>query len=346
MFYEVIPTRIFRQNSRALTYHSDAKLEIGQLVMIPLGRVTVPGIVFKKIKKPNFPTKKISQILYEQPLPKHLVDAVQWLADYYLAPLPQVVNLMLPVGVNKKRRMSKIQSKKTSKTNAEIPLNVEQKRALEQIRQYGAGTQFLHGVTGSGKTHIYLQLAKDALEQGKSTILLVPEIALTSQLVQIFTKTFGTQIALLHSRQTEAERHLEWEKILHSKKPLVVIGPRSALFAPVADLGLIIIDEAHENTYFQENTPKYSAIRLASMIAQQAQIPCVLGTATPLAVDYYLAKQKNALVSLTHKAKTEAHPPQIFVVDLKDKNAFSRNRYFSNQLLKALEKILPKNVKP
>lgn len=342
MFYEVIPARVFRQDSGVLTYSIDEKLEVGQLVMVPLGRAVVPGMILRKVEKPNFQTKKIEQVLYTRPLPRHLVAAMQWLAQYYLAPLPQVLNLMLPVGINKKRRSPKKQGQVSRKSNPDIPLNAEQKQALKKLQVHGSGTQLLHGVTGSGKTHIYLHLAKQVCARGESTILLVPEIALTSQLVQIFTKTFGRQVLVLHSRQTEAERHLAWEKVLNADEPLVVIGPRSALFAPVENLGLIIIDEAHENTYFQENAPKYSAVRLASMMAQQAKIPCILGTATPLATDYYLAQQKKTLVPLTKKAKEEAHPPQISVIDLKDKNAFSQNRYFSDKLLKSIEKNLEK----
>ncbi len=341
MFYEVIPTRIFRQGVGVLTYSAEQKLEIGQIVLVPLGRSVVPGVVLRKVTKPEFKTKPIERVLYKQPLPRHLVGAAQWLADYYLEPLPQVMNLMLPVGVAKKRRLvAQPAVKKASKT--EVPLNAEQKKVLRKLQQAGAGTQLLHGVTGSGKTHIYLHLAEDVFKKGKSTILLVPEIALTSQLVQVFAKTFGQSVVVLHSRQTEAERHLIWERILQADEPLVVVGARSALFAPLKNLGLIIIDEAHENTYFQENAPKYSAVRLASALAAAEKFLCVLGTATPLITDYYLAQQRKALISLPHKAKPDAHPPEVKLVDLKDKNNFSHNRYFSDQLLKEIEQNLDK----
>ena len=118
--------------------------------------------------------------------------------------------------------------------------------------------------------------------------------------------------------------------------PRIVIGPRSALFAPLRNLGLIIIDECHESSYFQENSPKYSTLRVASFIAKTLDIPCILGSATPTLTDYYLAKSKNSLISLTEKAKTTAIPPHIEVIDFKNRDQFSKNRYFSNPLLESI----------
>ena len=122
-------------------------------------------------------------------------------------------------------------------------------------------TRLLRGVTGSGKTNIYLKMASETLTNNQSVILLVPEIALTSQLVKIFEQTFGNRVILIHSNQTLVERRNTWLKLLaetssHGPKPLVVIGPRSALLAPLANLGLIMIDESHESAYYQENPPR------------------------------------------------------------------------------------------
>ncbi|MBQ9019716.1 DEAD/DEAH box helicase family protein, partial [Candidatus Saccharibacteria bacterium] len=315
MFYEVIPTRIFRQGAGILTYHSDQPLTPGQVVLVPLGKKTVPAIVWQKVTQVDFPTRPITKILYSQPLPSHLLKSLHWLSEYYLTPLPTVAGLILPVGVEKKRRQGKqdgwrnVSSQRqsgfvssemyipdgaakdpqglsgtpsgmTSKANKssgeeilrsplgtriaegkqdpsyiQIPLNPAQKQALKALQQAPGATKLLHGVTGSGKTNIYLTAALNALKQQKSTILLVPEIALTSQLVTIFQQHFPGQVVLLHSQLTEAQRHLTWQDILQTKQPRIIIGPRSALFAPVNNLGLIIIDEAHESAYFQENAP-------------------------------------------------------------------------------------------
>ena len=225
-------------------------------------------------------------------------------------------------------------------SDSAIPLNAAQKKALKELEIITTNTKLLHGVTGSGKTNIYLELTKSALKNNQSTILLVPEIALTSQLVNIFKDTFQNDIVLIHSKQTEAERHLIWESILTAKTPKIIIGPRSALLSPVKNLGLIIIDEAHESTYSQDNNPKYSALRLASFMASSLHISCIYGTATPLVSDYHLAKSNGALVSLKEKAKDTAKPATYHVIDLKDRSNFTKNRYFSDQLLNNISENL------
>ena len=345
MFYEVIPGKVFNKAGGVLTYESDNSLAPGQIVVVPLGRGKAVGVVCKKVAQPNFATKKILQVLYSKPLPMHLVTTAQFVADYYQVPLASTLGLILPNGVDKRRRKTEqmfgnmLETEQTA-ADAEIPLNQAQKNALEALKKAPGATKLLHGVTGSGKTNIYLKMAKNALLAQKSTILLVPEIALTGQLVRVFTEYFGDKVALLHSKQTEAERHLIFNSLLETDEPRIVIGPRSALFAPVTHLGLIIIDEAHEGTYYQENAPKYSAIRVASYMAGKLGIDLILGSATPTVEDYYLAKKKGALVILKEKAKTTAVKPEIKIIDLKNRDNFSKNRYFSNALLAAIKKNL------
>ena len=135
-------------------------------------------------------------------------------------------------------------------------------------------------------------MALDAFKQQKSSIILVPEIALTGQLVKVFQEVFDENIVLIHSKQTEAERHLIFNSLLNTDAPKIIIGPRSALFAPVSNLGLIVIDEEHETSYYQENAPRYSSVRVASFVAKNAGVPLILGSATPTIEDFYLAKQK------------------------------------------------------
>ena len=349
MYYEVIPVRLFREDGGVLTYaapeNDTSKPQVGQIVEIPLGKNKTYGIISKKVSSVNFKTKPITRIIYNQPLPAHILKSIFWLSAYYDVPLPLAAKTFLPQGIGKNRRKlseEKKDAKKSAASNT-IPLNPAQKRALGELKNIKTNTRLLFGVTGSGKTNIYLELTKETLASGRSVILLVPEIALTSQLVQIFEKTFGKQISLIHSSRTEAERHKIWEKILSSNAPQVVIGARSALLSPVQNLGLIIIDEAHEEAYFQENTPRYSALRLASFMASTTNIPCILGTATPLVSDFYLAKSKNALVTLSEKAKTSAKTPDIKIIDLKDSSHFTRNRYFSNELLDSIARNLNSN---
>ena len=345
MFYEVIPGKVFGKAGGVLTYESDNSLVPGQIVVVPLGRGKAVGVVSKKVAQPDFATKKILQVLYSTPLPAHLIATAKFVAEYYQVPLASTLGLILPNGVEKKRRKTEQMFGNIAKTeqaaaNAEIPLNQAQKKALEALKKATGATKLLHGVTGSGKTNIYLKMAKNALLAQKSTILLVPEIALTGQLVRVFEKYFGDKVVLIHSRQTEAERHLIFNSLLETDEPKIIIGPRSALFAPLKNLGLIIIDEAHEGTYHQENAPKYSAIRVASYMAGKLGIDLILGSATPTVEDYYLAEKKGALVILKEKAKTTAVKPEIKIIDLKNRDNFSKNRYFSNSLLAAIKNNL------
>lgn len=363
MFYEVLVGRNFGKSDGVLTYNFDGSLLAGQIVLVPVGRVEVPGIVVKKVAQPDFATKPISKILYSTPLPKHLVEVIKFIAEYYLAPMSSVVNLVLPNGIQKKRRKSAKDAADTGEKSENMgnarkdasdtgektehfvvepkfPLNKAQKQALEGLEKALGATKLLNGVTGSGKTNIYLEEAYRTLRAQKSVILLVPEIALTGQVVRFFQNFFGNKVVLLHSKQTEAERHLIFEKLLNSTEPKVIIGPRSALFTPVHNLGLIIIDEAHENTYHQENAPKYSAIRVASFMAKTLGISCVLGSATPTITDYYMAQKCDSLIILNQKAKKEAITPNIEIIDLKKRENFSKNRYFCNELISATKQNL------
>lgn len=340
MFYEVIPVRLFREDGGILTYGApeNAKpLKNGQVVEIPLGKGKTYGIVSRKVSSVDFKTKPISRVLYEESLPPHILKSIFWLSEYYDAPLPLVARMFLPQGIGKKRRKTAERSNKKFASSSDIPLNSAQLRALKELKSINTTTRLLFGITGSGKTNIYLKLSQEVLDSGHSVILLVPEIALTSQLVQVFEQTFSGQVSVIHSNKTEAERQIIWEKTLKSTIPQIIIGARSALLSPVQNLGLIIIDEAHEEAYFQENNPRYSALRLASFTAGNLKIPCIYGTATPLVSDYHLAKSKNSLVTLDQKAKISAKTPNIKIIDLKDNSHFTRNRYFSNELLGSIE---------
>ena len=349
MYYQVIPTKIFRQDvdtrESLLTYSFSEKLLPGQIVLIPLGKKVILGIIYCPVTPPqdtSFKIKFIHSVLSLRPLPSHLLKAAFWLSNYYLAPLPSIANLLLPKGITKERRKKPESPFISSPVNSKkiIPLNSAQKNALESLQKITSNTKLLHGITGSGKTNLYLTLAMEQFKKQLSSILLVPEISLTSQLVQQFQYYFPGSVITIHSKQTEATRHQIWEKIIKSTDPLIVIGPRSALFSPLQNLGLIIIDEAHDPAYYQDNSPRYSTLRLASFIANTKNISCVYGTATPLIEDFYLAQKNHAYVSLSQKAKDTAIIPELHLIDLRNSASFTKNRYFSDQLIKKITQNL------
>ena len=331
-YYLIAPAKTFHSSDNLLTYSSETPLKIGQIVEIPLGRQSTIGIVVKNTTQPDFDTKSITKIIYEQPLPKKLVDALFWLSSYYRCPLSTVIQAALPRGITKNRRGKLPEAPNI--TPIDNPLNSTQRAAIRAIEENPANTILLHGITGSGKTNIYIELCARTLAKNQSVILLVPEIALTSQLVRNFQQHFKN-ITLLHSNLTESLRHQLWEKILTDNQPQVIIGPRSALFAPVQDLGLIIIDEAHEPAYHQEQNPKYSASLLAGKLAKT-----VLGTATPPISDYYLCKSHNAVVEINQLAIESDKHTSISVIDLKDHSDFTKSRILSNQLIESIKASL------
>ena len=205
-----------------------------------------------------------------------------------------------------------------------LELNAEQVLALKEITQaldspQSARPILLHGVTGSGKTEIYLQGIRAALERGRSAIVLVPEISLTPQTVERFKGRFAEAqdaVAVLHSHLSEGERHDEWHKI-HSGRARIVIGPRSAVFAPLKNLGLIVVDEEHENTYKQEEAPRYHARDVAVVRARIEKCVVVLGSATPSLESYYnAARGKYRLATLTQRID-EKRMPLMRIVDLR-----------------------------
>ena len=332
-YYLIAPALTFHNSDSLLTYESEQKLNVGQIVTIPLGKKTAIGIVMQSCPKPEFATKPIVNVLYNEALPLKLTKALSWLADYYRAPMSSVIQAALPRGITKKRRdkaekLPKIEKKQDN------PLNSAQKQVIKAIEESNTRTTLLHGITGSGKTNVYIELAKHTLEKNQSVILLVPEIALTSQLVHNFRAHFDN-IYLLHSEQSESLRHQIWEKILKTNEPSVIIGPRSALFAPIHNLGLIIIDEAHEPSFMQEQNPKYSALRLAPQLAKT-----VLGTATPLVSDYYICKAHDAIVELTELAVQNNKKSETKLIDFTSRQLFTRSRFLSNPLIESIQDSL------
>ncbi len=224
-------------------------------------------------------------------------------------------------------------------------VNPAQAVALEKIKSAKGGTFLLHGVTGSGKTEIYLQAIAHALEQGKGAIVLVPEIALTPQTVERFKARFSsgklqTLVAVLHSHLSAGERHDEWHKIRQGRAR-IVIGARSAIFAPVEPLGLIIVDEEHESTYKQEETPRYHARDVAVMRGQMEGAVVVLGSATPSLESFYNCKQgKFTLLDLPERVDNQKMP-HVRVVDMRQTARDGKGPpIFSPQLKEAITQRL------
>ena len=238
------------------------------------------------------------------------------------------------------------QEEKGQDRSAEITLNQHQRQVLEKINAELKNKQnpvfLLHGVTGSGKTEVYLRLIKKILNQDKSAILLVPEISLTPYLVDFFHARFPEELALMHSGLSEGERLDEWERIREGVARLV-IGARSAVFAPVKDPGLIIIDEEHENTYKQSNYPCYHARGAAVIRAQVEKFPVLLGSATPSLESYYFARQGHYFYLSLPERAGKGEMPARRIIDMKEEVKEGNYGLLSAPLKTAIEERLNQN---
>lgn len=342
-YYEVAPNQIIRAGSDVFTYSSDTKLAIGTLVLVEVGKKQVIGVVMAESAKPSYQTKSVTSIIEASPLPPGLVDTAAWMADYYATPLATVLQTVLPRGLTKKRRTINHANTSHTRKRTQIVLNPDQQRAVTTITKMSPGSALLHGVTGSGKTAVYIELAKRTIAADKSVIVLVPEIALTPQLVAEFSHHFK-EIILTHSRQTESQRHAAWKDALTSTKPRVVIGPRSALFMPVKDVGLVVVDECHEPSFQQEQSPRYSALRVASKLAAAYDAKVVFGSATPLVSDYFLAeKTKRPIITMNTPAQKDTVRPNVEVIDMTKRSHFKKHRFLSDKLLLQIEENLKRH---
>ena len=338
-FYEVAPTKIVRTNTAVFTYHSQEKLSVGLVVTIPVGKQQLQGVVMREVAQPSYETKPITEIIETTAMPASITDLSWWLSEYYRTPMATVLQTILPRGLTKKRRAPKPQEAALAVRNrTQIVLNEDQVTAVSKIMATQSETVLLQGVTGSGKTEVYKEVARQTLAENRSVIVLVPEISLTSQIVDEFASEFE-HVLVTHSHMTEAERHLAWKTALSSPVPLVVIGPRSALFMPVPKLGAILVDEAHEPSYKQEQAPRYSALRAASVLGKAAKARVVLGSATPLVADRYVAEAHGApIIFLPKPARGSAKATHTTLVDMKKRENFKKHRFFSDQLLQTIEK--------
>lgn len=258
----------------------------GMRVHLPLGNRKASGVLLGPTQEvpTEFAIKELTAPDEEYPLlPEPYLRWLEWMAHYYLHPVGQVCELAYPP----LRQTARTRGSQKGDVVPQVPLkpkltlNEAQSAAVEAIAgQPGFGAHLLFGVTGSGKTEVYLELLEKTLASGRSGLFLVPEIALTPQLLRRFSERFGQQIAVIHSQLTDRERTEQWWSIQRGEKK-ILMGARSAIFCPIPDLGLVLVDEEHEPSFKQEEKLKYHGRDAAIMLAKEFDCPVVLGSATP-----------------------------------------------------------------
>ncbi len=280
--------------------------------------------------------RPIKRILDKEPLfGPDMIEMAKWISHYYLCTFGEAVFSMIPSG----RRDSSAGGfafEEEISTKTDIQLSEEQQTAVQEILSSKDFFHYLYGPTGTGKTEVFLSLADKILEMGKGVIYLVPEIGLTGQVAKAVAERFGNTAAILHSGLTPSQRLGEWHRIMH-KEARVVVGARSAIFAPVPDLGLVIIDEEHDGSYKSGNNPRYHARQVAMHRCTQLKIPLVMGSATP-SIEAWHGMYKGIISRhLLSKRLAGGQMPKIECIDL---NLFPNTGCISKPLEEEITKTL------
>lgn len=349
----LFPRKIF-QDQATLTYSvpENADIRPGLMAEVNLRGKVNRGLIWKiHSEKPNFATKPLEKILHGSLyLSEQQLKLMAFISEYYFCPLHKTLKLFLPQGIFSKKKTPTleplVETPKPIHLKELFPLSPDQSKALDQINSSKHQTILLHGVTGSGKTEIYRRLTLPLIEAGKQVLILVPEISLTPQTVQNFQKQFGKNIAIIHSKLTPKKK-LDYFAGIFQQKHQIVIGSRSALFSPFQKLGLIIMDEEHEDSYKQDQAPRYHTRTVATqLLTMNPDLKLILGSATPSIESYYAASQGQMdMVEMPRRLPNEEqeHPmPKIHLVDLREELRKKNMSIFSELLQEKIADRLAK----
>ncbi len=291
-------------------------------------------------EQPNYTVKPITKDTGTS-IPTASIKLISWLSNYYPSPIGAIASLFIPSDISIQRSVEEITEAKGTLFPPPRLTNEQQQKVSEILEQKGDKPILLHGDTGTGKTRVYIELTKHSLDAGKSALILTPEIGLTPQLTASFSSSFDTPLFVIHSKLTNKQRRTIWAQIASTDRPVIVIGARSALFSPVKNLGIVIVDEAHDSSYKQSQAPYYQSTRVAAALATIHKALCIFGTATPLVSDYYVFEQKKSpIIRMQVPAKNNVKAPNITIVDLKNRELFTKSRILSNSLISSVKKAL------
>ena len=314
LYASVYPLVTARAVAQAYTYEVPEGTEKGAVVEVRFGNARRRGVVTEVGVMPPEGVKTSAVERVAETLPSALVDLALWMADYYGSTPARALALVAPHNAKRRgeRRDPAVGGALTAEAAPEV-LSEPQERVLARIDELldgGGGHLLLHGATGSGKTEVYIRACAAALARGRGAIVLVPEIALTPQTLGRFRERFGDRVAVLHSALTDAERRDERERIASGEAP-VVVGARSAVFAPVPSLGVVCIDEEHDASYKQESDPRYDARTVAAKRASLEHAVAIFGSATPRPESW------EKLERLVLGGRIATSMPSVRVVDLR-----------------------------
>ncbi|MBN9420547.1 primosomal protein N' [bacterium SCN 62-11] len=334
-----------RWADQLFTYEVPEEVGPGRAVLVPFGQRQLRGYVASISLEPpaDVVVKPVLEVLGdEQVWPFEMIELASWMCDLYACTLVDAFQAVVPPTVVRrlikppKARKRKKGVQGLGESVVRHDLNPAQCSALESM--VGPGTVLLEGVTGSGKTEVYLAAVERVLARGQTAIVLVPEVSLTPQAIDRYQGRLGEQVAVLHSRLTDAERTAQWLALRRGQAQLA-LGTRSAIFAPLENLGLIVIDEEHDSSYKQDSAPRYHARQVAAWRAQRHRCTLVLGSATPCLESFVAARAgRYAHVTMRDRAAQQALP-KVELIDLRRHRPRGRDD-LSAPLLAAMQTTL------
>jgi primosomal protein N' (replication factor Y) (superfamily II helicase) len=348
MIAEVIPGIKTFSGTESFSYEIPKELEpiisIGSLVLVPLGKQHIQGVVTRltKNRKTTYKLKPLKSVDTNVVISSKFMEIAKWVASYYLCSFGEALSLFLPPLMKKPKNDSGVSSD-ISIAKEKIVLSAEQREVFDNLNTSlnidHKKPVLLKGITGSGKTEIYIKLAQKVISQGNQVIVLIPEIVLTPQIVERFERYFDDKIAIMHSSLSKSERYHCYQDYYQGKKK-IIIGPRSALLVPSENTKLIIIDEEQEDSYKQDRSPRYDARVLAEKMAKSLDALLIYGTATPTIERYHKAMvhQYDFFEIKTRYFKQLL--PKTTVVDLKKEIQAKNYSTISTLLQKEMAEVL------
>ncbi|MDR2724067.1 MAG: primosomal protein N' [Holosporaceae bacterium] len=313
--FSVLPIGPFNQS---YYYFSVEKFQVGDVVEVPLGQRCVIGVITDENIETDRELKTISKI-FDFNIGKTNYDFLKWVSDYTMIPLGNVLKMMLAeksVFCSLKEELRKKYSCSNEISFREINLNSAQLLIYQKIIENKANPFLLHGVTGSGKTEVYLSAVKNVLQQKKQALILFPEIALTPQIVKRIEKYFGIIPLIWNSNTTSKNKRITWLRAISGESGITV-GARSALFIPFKNLGIIVVDEEHDSSYKQEEGGFYHARDMAVVRGSLQQIPVILSSATPSFESYVNAQKGKYGYAFLESRFGSSKMPQIDLIDMR-----------------------------
>lgn len=344
-FYELVILHYNKPLNATFTYSINQKLQAGDLLKVTVKNKEYFAICFKEVEKPDFECKE-AELICKKALNDNQIQIANFIHSYYCCTISKAYSLFLSKKLLKVRSLKKIsefEEKENLQTNIQenlFELNQNQEEIYKKIQESTSLFHLIHGITGSGKTEIYMHLIKDALHKNQDVLFLVPQLSLLPQMKKRLEKAFPDTKILEHSHKVSSKEFSENYINCKANTSSITISSRSGLFLPFNNLGLIIMDEEHDQSYKQDQTPKYHAKSIVQNLAKLCNSKLILGSATPSLETFKASQSKVVEIHKLNKKFKDINKPEITVVDISNHLLKNPNHYLSPNLISAINDSL------